>query len=96
MVSFLQNDVQTIVQNEKVRFPGLFMVGMTGFEPATPSSLTKCATKLRYIPICIYGVLGRIRTADLPLRRRTLYPAELRGQLCGNNYSRVFLNFQQK
>ena len=28
-----------------------FMVGMTGFEPATPSSLTKCATKLRYIPM---------------------------------------------
>ena len=23
---------------------------MTGFEPATPSSRTKCATKLRYIP----------------------------------------------
>lgn len=29
-----------------------YMVGMTGFEPATPSSLTKCATKLRYIPLC--------------------------------------------
>ncbi len=26
------------------------MVGMTGFEPAAPSSRTKCATKLRYIP----------------------------------------------
>ncbi len=24
---------------------------MTGFEPAAPSSRTKCATKLRYIPI---------------------------------------------
>ncbi len=23
---------------------------MTGFEPAAPSSRTKCATKLRYIP----------------------------------------------
>ena len=31
--------------------PEVFMVGMTGFEPATPSSLTKCATKLRYIPM---------------------------------------------
>ena len=69
------------------------MVGMTGFEPATPSSLTKCATKLRYIPICIYGVLGRIRTADLPLRRRTLYPAELRGQ-CINYYTQIKLHFQ--
>ena len=29
------------------------MVGMTGFEPAAPSSRTKCATKLRYIPIDI-------------------------------------------
>ena len=27
------------------------MVGMTGFEPATSSSRTKRATKLRYIPI---------------------------------------------
>jgi hypothetical protein len=26
------------------------IIGMTGFEPATPSSRTKCATKLRYIP----------------------------------------------
>ena len=26
------------------------LVGMTGFEPATPSSRTRCATKLRYIP----------------------------------------------
>ena len=26
-------------------------IGMTGFEPATPSSQAKCATKLRYIPI---------------------------------------------
>ena len=26
------------------------MVGMTGFEPATPSSQARCATKLRYIP----------------------------------------------
>lgn len=28
----------------------LLKVGMTGFEPATPSSRTKCATGLRYIP----------------------------------------------
>ena len=25
-------------------------IGMTGFEPAAPSSRTKCATKLRHIP----------------------------------------------
>ena len=28
----------------------LKMVGMTGFEPAAPTSRTWCATKLRYIP----------------------------------------------
>ncbi len=27
------------------------MVGETGFEPATPWTQTKCATKLRYSPI---------------------------------------------
>jgi hypothetical protein len=27
------------------------MVGATGFEPATPCSQSKCATKLRYAPI---------------------------------------------
>lgn len=26
-------------------------VGMTGFEPATPCSRSRCATKLRYIPL---------------------------------------------
>jgi hypothetical protein len=25
-------------------------IGMKGFEPSTPSSRTRCATKLRYIP----------------------------------------------
>ena len=34
------------------------MVGMTGFEPAAPSSRTKCATKLRYIPI-YYSIVLR-------------------------------------
>jgi hypothetical protein len=30
---------------------------MTGFEPAAPSSRTKCATKLRYIPMVrLYGI----------------------------------------
>lgn len=30
------------------------VVGMAGFEPATPSSRTRCATKLRYIPLSQY------------------------------------------
>ena len=39
-------------QKEGLRKETLFcLVGMTGFEPATSSSRTKRATKLRYIPI---------------------------------------------
>ena len=52
------------------------MVGMTGFEPATPWSQTKCSTKLSHIPI--NGALEGIRTPDLLVRSQTLYPAELR------------------
>ena len=29
----------------------LIIIGVTGFEPTTPSSLTKCASQLRYTPI---------------------------------------------
>ena len=32
-------------------FPGIHAIGVTGFEPTTPSSLTKCASQLRYTPI---------------------------------------------
>ena len=35
-------------------FNPLTDVGMTGFEPAAPSSRTKCATGLRYIPNLIF------------------------------------------
>lgn len=28
----------------------------------------------------VFGALDRIRTCDLPLRRRSLYPTELRGR----------------
>ena len=31
------------------------MVGVTGFEPATPWSQTRCATKLRHTPIMVAG-----------------------------------------
>ena len=34
------------------------MVGMTGFEPATPWSQTKCSTKLSHIPL-LNGVPDR-------------------------------------
>ena len=36
---------------KKRLFEGVFMVGVTGFEPATSSTRTKRATKLRYTPI---------------------------------------------
>src|SRR5690606_17721960 len=57
------------------------MVGMTGFEPATPWSQTRCSTKLSHIPI--YTLLGapeRSRTPNLLIRSQTLYPIELRAQ----------------
>jgi hypothetical protein len=43
--------------------PLLFLVGMTGFEPATSSSRTKRATKLRYIPIRCKSNFTRIADA---------------------------------
>ena len=30
----------------------IYVVGKTGFEPATPWSQTRCATGLRYFPLC--------------------------------------------
>ena len=50
----------------------LFMVGMTGFEPATPWSQTKCTTKLCYIPFMEVPVgfeptLWRLQLQTLPL-----------------------------
>ena len=47
-----------------------WLVGVTGFEPATSSSRTKRATKLRYTPI---GANERIRTADLRITNALLY-----------------------
>ena len=29
-----------------------YLVGVTGFEPATPCTPCRCATKLRYTPTC--------------------------------------------
>ena len=50
------------------------MVGVTGFEPATSSSRTKRATKLRYTPL--RGANEGTRTPDL------LITNQLRYQLC--------------
>ncbi len=34
----------------------VFYVGVTGFEPATTWSQTRCATGLRYAPICVANI----------------------------------------
>ncbi len=39
-----------------LRLGSLLKIGMRGFEPPAPSSRTKCATKLRYIPAWIFGL----------------------------------------
>jgi hypothetical protein len=46
------------LKKQNLRYRGGFAnlyVGMTGFEPATPSSRTKYATGLRYIPKPVNG-----------------------------------------
>ena len=51
--------------NEYLRFK----IGMTGFEPATPCSQGRCATKLRYIPIRTHYCLTdskRVRRFERP------------------------------
>ena len=55
-------------ETKKNRFVMRFflMVGMTGFEPATTSSLTKCATKLRYIPGSVQAPPAGIEPATNP------------------------------
>ena len=38
-------------EHKKDRKHNVYGIGVTGFEPTTPSSLTKCASQLRYTPI---------------------------------------------
>ena len=46
--------------------------------------------------ISIYGVSGAIRTRDRTLRRRMLYPAELRGHISNEQInSIIFFNINQ-
>ncbi len=35
-------------------------IGTTGFEPATPCSQSKCATKLRYVPIKVIQLSSEV------------------------------------
>jgi hypothetical protein len=43
------------LKTEILELVGGKLVGVAGFEPATPSSRTRCATRLRYTPICAAG-----------------------------------------
>ena len=47
---------------------------MTGFEPAAPATRTRCATKLRYIPIYLYLVchsgVSLVTSATKPLTKQ--------------------------
>ena len=41
-------------KSESINFRFLILVGMTGFEPTTPTSRTQCSTRLSYIPKRFY------------------------------------------
>ena len=54
------------------------VVGVTGFEPATSSSRTKRATKLRYTP---FGANDETRTRDLLITNQLRYQLRYVGKL---------------
>ena len=49
--------------------PGMRLVGVEGFEPPTPCSQSRCATRLRYTPV----PAGRFRARGGEYTRRRLY-----------------------
>ena len=51
----------------------LSMVGVAGFEPATPCSQGRCATELRYTPLFSSGAQTRNRTTDTGIFSPLLY-----------------------
>jgi hypothetical protein len=65
------------------------MVGVAGFEPATPSSRTRCATRLRYTPkpaepsynVAMLGQQGR---SPAPARAPPTSLPALRGAYIGS------------
>tara|TARA_Y100000589_G_scaffold327949_1_gene370903 strand:- start:412 stop:753 length:342 start_codon:yes stop_codon:yes gene_type:complete len=67
----------------------LRMVGETGFEPATPWTQTKCATKLRYSPFLTSGgdkqcclTTGANITHKFPVRQTFFGKRRLFGYFC--------------
>ena len=67
----------------------LFMIYViSGINSKNPKPSPMIFT-LMWFGLLAYGTLDEIRTHDLPLRRRTLYPTELRGHFF---YHRVNFN----
>ena len=52
MVAFGWSHQLAASSHPQYKRPRTCIVGMAGFEPATPCSQSRCATKLRYIPCC--------------------------------------------
>lgn len=50
------------------------MVGAAGFEPATPWSRTKCATKLRYAPTMFRSIARKFGFVNTFLKAHDAYP----------------------
>ena len=50
------------------------MVGAAGFEPATPWSRTKCATKLRYAPTMFKSIARKFGFVNTFLKAHDAYP----------------------
>jgi hypothetical protein len=58
------------------------LVGVQGFEPWTPWSQTRCATRLRYTPIKT-GCLAWARTTDILINSQAQLPTVLLGNKTG-------------
>lgn len=67
------------------------MVGMTGFEPATPSSQARYATKLRYIPTLYYSIFNRLGSVLEVLYLKSQAVCLLRAALHSDT---ILFNFQ--
>ena len=60
------------------------MVGAAGFEPATPWSRTKCATKLRYAPTMFRSIARKFGFVNTFLKAYDAYPVSfLQAQTLG-------------
>ena len=66
---------------KKLRSAGALMVGVAGFEPATPCSRSRCATRLRYTPA---GHGSRLITA--PPARDKAFQRRRNGGISGGRW----------